>query len=458
MACVQCETAARQNLAFCPGCGKKVEMTAASRQERNTEPGERKSGMSRKKKGMLVTLLLAAGLGAGYFGLAREVFTAEANTNEIRQAIQLSDAKKLAGHLEYDGKTVDEKLARRFLDALKDTPDEKKELLDYLWQAGRSLTAENESGVPGQVVASGRQYGVFQDYRLRLDGMKTTIVSNFEGTKVTLADPVGTETSSPDADGIALTGVYPGLLKAKIDYDGQYGKESADVVINPLALDAPDRMYEIELKGKAVTLDQTYPEATLFVDGENTGETVGNLEAYGPVPKDGITLSIENEFAWGSETSADVLVKPDMKEAKFVFKPSAMTLDQIEDAVAWHASEWVDAAENRSTGYFTLIDDVGYLTQQQQNYDDWYERDREWSGEYLSSSIDPSTAKFVDYGGETAIEVTATTRIRGKFVDYYGDDLSGESTSTSVFRYLFTYGETEDAGPMFRIQQATNIK
>ena len=76
----------------------------------------------------------------------------------------------------------------------------------------------------------------------------------------------------------------------------------------------------------------------------------------------------------------------------------------------------------------------------------------------MSSSIDPSTAKFVDYGGETAIEVTATTRIRGKFVDYYGDDLSGESTSTSVFRYLFTYGETEDAGPMFRIQQATNIK
>jgi len=354
---------------------------------------------------------------------------------------------------------VDGRRAKRFLDALKEAPEEKEGLLDYLRLAGRSLGAENDGDIPARLVASGRQYGIFTDYRLRLEAMEATVVSNFKGTKLTLVDPVGTEKSKAGGDGIVLQGVYPGLLKAKVDYDGQYGKESAEVTINPLTLDPSERTYEVTLKGNAVELDQTYPDATLIVDGKDTGRTLEDLKEYGPIPKQGVKLSIENYFDWGTETSKQVLVKPDMKEVTFAFMPSEATLDQIEGAVARHASDWVDAAENRSTDYFSLVDDGAYLAKQQSNYDDWYDRDREWRGEYLSSSIDASSAKFVEYGGGIAVEVTATTRIRGKFVDYYdGEDLTNESTSTSVFEYLFTYGEDDDMESSFRIQQATNIK
>ncbi len=461
MACVNCSDAAKRGLKFCPSCGdaleQHVEHAEPVEKERDVR-SIRPKKMSKSVKAVLLTVGLLVVAGGAYYGLATQWFTVEATTNKVRDAIRSGDATLLAEHTEFNGKPVDQKMAQRFLDALKETPEQKKSFMDYLLMAGVSIQAENESDVPGQIVASGRQLGIFKDYRLRLDSVKTEVISNFKGTKVTLVNPVGTESSKASAEGIMMDGVYPGLTDAKIAYDGEYGKESSDVTINPLTLDAADRKYEITLKGNAVELDQTYPDAFLIVDGKSTSERVSDLKNYGPIPKNGIKLSIENSFPWGEETSGEVVDKPDMKKAMFTFEPSENVLNQLQEAVEQHASDWVDAATYQDTSYFSLVDDASYLAKQQKNYDDWSRKDLEWDGEFMNASIDRPSAKFVEYGDSVGIEVMATTYIRGEM--YTPDSESpGKTTSKSLFRYLFTYESSEDSyEESFRIQQATSIK
>lgn len=464
MACENCADAARKGLAFCPSCGNaladfKQEEVKVTRETHENSPSMLKKS-SKKTKLWLFAILTLVVLGGSYYGLSSQVFTAEATTNQIREAIRSSDAKQFATHVEFNGKLIDEAMADRFLDALKETPEQKDQLMDYLLLAGTSIQTENRSAVPGQVVVSGPRYGVFKNYRLRLEGVRTEIVSNFEGTKVTLVNPVGTETSKVSTEGIMMDGVYPGLTDAKIDYNGEYGKESNDVTINPLLLDASDRKFEIELKGNSVELDQTYPDAVLVVDGKSTSKTISDLESYGPIPKAGVMLTLEKQFPWGEETSDEILVKPTTKKAAFTFHPSEAALDQIEGLVKQHAAEWVEAAKFQDTSKFSLIDDASYLAKQQKNYDDWYRKDMGWDGEYMSASIDRSSAKFVEYGDTTGIELLATTYIRGELY-MYGSEYPGKTTSKSTFRYLFAFGSpssSDSYGEGFRIQQATNIK
>jgi len=461
MACVNCSDAAKRGLKFCQSCGDAlehhVEHAKPLETERDVRPVRSKK-MSKSAKAVLLTVGLLVVAGGAYYGLATQWFTVEATTNKVPDAIRSGDATLLAEHTEFNGKPVDQKMAQRFLDALKETPEQKKSFMDYLLMAGVSIQAENESDVPGQIVASGRQLGIFKDYRLRLDSVKTEVISNFKGTKVTLVNPVGTESSKASAEGIMMDGVYPGLTDAKIAYDGEYGKESSDVTINPLTLDAADRKYEITLKGNAVELDQTYPDAFLIVDGKSTSERVSDLKNYGPIPKNGIKLSIENSFPWDEETSDEIVVKPDTKKATFTFEPSENVLNQLQEAVEQHASDWVDAATYQDTSYFSLVDDASYLAKQQKNYDDWSRKDLEWDGEFMNASIDRPSAKFVEYGDSVGIEVMATTYIRGEM--YTPDSESpGKTTSKSLFRYLFTYESSEDSyEERFRIQQATRIK
>jgi uncharacterized membrane protein YvbJ len=236
MACVNCSDATKRGLKFCPSSGdaleQHVEHAESVEKERDGRPIRPKK-TSRSAKAILSTVGLLVVAGGAYYGLATQWFTVEATTNEVRDAIRSGDDTLLAEHTEFNGKPIDRKMARRFLDGLKETPEQKKSFMDYLLLAGASIQAENDSDVPGQSLASGRQLGIFQDYRLRLDSVKTEVISNFKGTKVTLVNPVGTESSKASAEGIMMDGVYPGLTDAKIAYDGQYGKESSDVPINP---------------------------------------------------------------------------------------------------------------------------------------------------------------------------------------------------------------------------------
>ncbi len=198
MACVNCSDAARRGLKFCPSCGdaleKHVEYPEPVKTELDARPARSKK-MSKSAKSILLSVVLVVVAGGAYYGLATQWFTVEATTNEVRDAIRSGDAALLAEHTEFNGKPIDQKMAQRFLDALKETPEQKKSFMDYLLMAGASIQAENESDVPGQIVANGRQLGIFKDYRLRLDTVKTEVVSNFKGTKVTLVNPVGTESS-----------------------------------------------------------------------------------------------------------------------------------------------------------------------------------------------------------------------------------------------------------------------
>lgn len=463
MACMNCSDAAKRGLKFCPSCGdaleQHVEHAKTVEKERDVR-SIRPKKMSKSAKAILLTVGLLVVAGGAYYGLATQWFTVEATTNQVRDAIRSGDATLLAEHTEFNGKPIDQKMAQRFLDALKETPEQKESFMDYLLMAGASIQAENDSDVPGQIVASGRQLGIFKDYRLRLDSVKTEVISNFKGTKVTLVNPVGTESSKASAEGIMMDGVYPGLTDAKIAYDGEYGKESSDVTINPLTLDAADRKFEITLKGNAIELDQTYPDAFLIVDGKSTSKQVSDLKNYGPIPKNGIKLSIENSFPWGEETSDEIVVKPDTKKATFTFEPSEAVLNQLQGVVEQHAAQWVEAAKFQDTSNFYLIDDASYIAKQQKNYDDWSRKDLEWDGEFMNASIDRSSAKFVEYGDTIGIEVMATTYIRGELYTY-GSEYPGKTTSKSLFRYLFTYGSTPDSDSYeesFRIQQATSIK
>ena len=454
MNCPNCSKELSVTQQFCPNCGTKVEPMAFVEETKLISSVEMKMKSSKKRvgRGLMITavsLLLIAG--ATYFGFYQFMYTPEKQIEQIRAAVTSEDAKALAPLLQLKEADVTEAQAAALLTGLSQA-ELTESTVDYLDRASRSIGASNE-GLPLRLREIGKSYGIFKRYGLELIPQTMYVSSNFDAITVSLPDPYGKEKLASEGDQVVIRDAFPGMVEVAVKYDGQYGQDQAVKTFNSLESSNSDEPFMVAFKGLSVELDQTYDDAPLIVNGEDSGKTIGEWKTYGPVPKQGVTLSTYIDMPWGTVESKQVLAKPGSKPIKFDPQVDADTIAFAESIITRHSEEWVNFMKYEDLDEFELVEDPTYLAKQKKTYEAMQQEDLDWSGYLDQVEVINQSAKITKWENSDAIEVEAVISIVGQF--YEDGEWTPESVTKSRFRY--TIAEIYDEG-VFNIFEVTYIE
>ncbi|WP_214703319.1 MULTISPECIES: zinc-ribbon domain-containing protein [unclassified Exiguobacterium] len=455
MDCPNCSKELSATQQFCPNCGTKVEPVASMEATKPTSPVESNVPPSKKRvgKGLMVTalsLLLIAG--ATYFGFYQFMYTPEKQIEQIRTAVTSEDAKALAPLLRLKEGKVTEAQAAALLTGLSQA-ELTEATVGYLDRASRSIGASNE-GLPLRLREIGKTYGVFKRYGLELIPQTMYVSSNFDAITVSLPDPYGKEKLESEGDQVVIRDAFPGMVEVSVKYDGQYGEDQAVKAFNSLESSNQDEPFMVAFKGLSVELDQTYNDAPLFVNGEDSGKTVGEWKTYGPVPKQGVSLSTYIEMPWGMVESKQVLAKPGGKPVKFEPKVDADTIAFTENIITRHAEEWVNFMYYEDLSALTVVTDETYLAKQRKTYDIMQAENQEWYGSFDGVEVINQKTKLTKWNKKMAIETEAVVGINSQFMTD-GEEDAPQRLVKSRFRYVIT--EPFDDGT-YHIVEATYLE
>lgn len=431
--CPNCSREIGEAKTFCPNCGTKIEQTTSS--VSTGAPTRAVSSTSSKKKKWLygIVALLLIGLIGTYVGLSQFVYDQDKQIETIRKAIVEEDADTLASHVRLKGASLDAEATTRFLDGVIDA-DLDTDISDYLQRAKRSVGADN-ADLPVRLVEGKKKYGLFQTYELELIAQKLYISSNFGGITVTLPNPYGKEKLDTVDQTVVIKEAFPGNVDVDVLYDGQFGKDEARQTFNSLTYSDEADPFVVTFEGLSVELDQTYDDATLYVNDVMTDKTIGEWKSYGPVPTQGVTLHTYIETDWGEVKSNEVVVKPNAK--KVVFHPAVdETTVEFARGIIWqHANEWTNFMYYQDLSQLTVVTDTDYLKRQQKTYNTMQAKNQSWYGELEDVDIVNQKTKIIEWENEPAIETEAVVTIRSQFyID--GEPDTAEALAKSRFTYI----------------------
>lgn len=432
MQCPTCSTDINGKT-FCPNCGTKVDQAKSS--STDLVKNKKKSAKTPKRLkwivGSFFALLIVAA--STYFATYQFIYHPEKQIEIIRQSIIEEDAATFSEYARLKGAKLDEKQAKQFIEGVVDA-DLDTEISDYLERTKRSLGASS-GDLPVRLVRGEKQFGIFQTYVVELIAQTMYVSSNFEGITVSLPAPYGKERLVTEEDTVIIQDAFPGQVEVAVSYDGQYGQDEAIDTFNSLAYSDLEEPFMVTFQGLSVELDQTYPDATLYVNGEDTGKTIGDWKTYGPVPKQGVTLSTEIDTGWGLVSSNEVLAKPNMKPIQFEPVVDRTTINFAYDMVNTHAQQWVNFIYTEDLEQLTLVTDPEYLARQKKTYDTMKELDQEWYGNLDGVEIINQATKIIEWEGEPAIETEAIISIYSRFTTAGVED-EPERLAKSRFRYV----------------------
>ncbi len=407
--------------------------------------------VSTKWKWVFITfILLLISIVGTYFGVSQFVYHPEKQIETIRKAIVEEDAKSLSSFVRLKGEALDEKETMRFLEGVIDA-DLDTEISDYLQRAKRSIGAENED-LPVRLIEGDKKYGVFQTYELELIAQKMYISSNFDGIKVTLPNPYGKEKLETVNQTILIKEAFPGNVEVAVAYDGQFGKDEALQTFNSLKYSDEAEPFLVTFKGLSVELDQTYEDSILYVNDVDSGKTIGEWKAYGPVPKQGVTLHTYIDTDWGSIKSNEVIVKPKAKKVTFGPIVDEETIDFARGTIERHAQEWVDFMYYQNLDELTVVTDADYLKRQQKTYATMQSKNQSWYGYLDGVEVINQKTKLIEWKGQPAIETEAVVSIFSQFYTD-GEEDAPEALAKSRFSYIIAKENDE-----FHLVKATYVE
>ena len=449
MQCFNC-SADINGKSFCPNCGTKVEQEQLN-SKYSIQSNEKSVEKSKRMQWIVGSLLTVIIMGvSAYFATYQFIYHPDKQIEIIRQSIVEEDAATFSEYARLKGAKLDEKQANQFIEGVIDA-DLDTEISDYLERTKRSIGAESRD-LPIRLVRGNKQYGVFQTYVVELIPQTMYVSSNFEGITVALPSPYGKERLVTEDDTVIIQDAFPGQVEVAVSYDGQYGQDKALDTFNSLAYSDLEEPFMVTFQGLSVELDQTYSDSILYVNGEDSGKTIGEWKTYGPVPKQGVTLSTEIDTGWGLISSNEVLAKPNMKPIQFKPIVDRTTINFAYEMVNTHAQQWVSFIYSEDLDQLTLVTDPEYLARQQKTYETMKKLDQEWYGSLDGVEIINQATKIIEWEGEPAIETEAIVSIYSRFTTAGVDD-EPERLAKSRFRYVIANEDGE-----YHLVKATYIE
>lgn len=456
MNCPTCSKELTTQQQFCPNCGTKVEgtrplddeMSSPKATETSLRAETSKKPSSKVGKRIVIGVALLFLIGAATYGAFYQfVYHPERQIESIRQAVSSEDASTLAPYLLVKGEEVSTDQASAFLTGLSQAELD-EDVIDYLDRAQHSMGASYDE-VPVRIVKGDKQYGVYQLYELEIIPQTMVVASNFDAITVSLPSPYGKEKLEADGERVIIRDAFPGMVEVAVQYDGQYGKDEAVKTFNSFAYSDEAEPFMVAFKGLSVELDQTYADAPLLVNGEDSGKTIGEWKTYGPVPKQGIALSTVLDMPWGEVESKSVIAKPGGKPVTFTATIDETVLAFADDLITQHAREWTEFMYYEDLSYLTVVTDQEYLAKQEKTYDTMQAKNQNWYGDVDGVEVINQTLKLTTWNKRPAIETEAVVGINSQFTTD-GEEDGPSRLVKSRFRYVIA--EPYDDGVMHLVE------
>ncbi|GAB3056285.1 TcaA NTF2-like domain-containing protein [Virgibacillus ainsalahensis] len=325
--CTSCGSQLSEKQTFCTECGVKQETTqpveskpSATSFEQETPQQEVPVSAPRKPMAKRTKILIgtAAGLLLVLFGthlFLSSYFDPIKDLQAMDNAVTSNDRDEFMSHITFDDAAVlDEE---SYFAYIKDnewdlTREKYLELLEKQ-QENPSPLDQSLSSVTGEKLFTVKKkplvFGIYTTYSLEANPTKLSVSASMDDTEIT----VGEESQTLKADAPEEFLIYPGTYAVLGHAQNEFGEFTYEDTLDIGAKEVHE--LPITFADNTYAFSTNIPDATLFVNGEDTELRLMELDRIGPVPEDsemelhaewtsseGETYTAEGQNGWGGLT------------------------------------------------------------------------------------------------------------------------------------------------------------
>ncbi len=330
--CGNCGNQLTEEEVFCRNCGQRqeevtgktsqvrpVEQPLHTNSEQKTRSVSQPSSFFKSKRSKVITVIFicfAVLLFGGYYAVSK-LTAPSAVVQRFIEAIKQEDVAAVKefineGQLEMTASTEQVKV---YLNYLHDHPQLITSMVQDLKQQSELIeTGEQHAIGDGtsfymNLVLDGKKWGIFDRYVIQFTPYYPVVTTTIKEADIYFNDEkAGTLNQEEDIFGPFLPGEYN--VKAVIE--GDYGEVTA---VQPLHIspEEQDLFVHLDWEENFVQLSGNYDDADLYINNKKTSDSVGELNALGPLMKDGsIEVYAQKEFSSGLKKSEVTTIKEDV--------------------------------------------------------------------------------------------------------------------------------------------------
>ncbi|ARK32566.1 zinc ribbon domain-containing protein [Halalkalibacter krulwichiae] len=359
--CTNCGSKVEDQTPFCSECGAKVE-TVESPAKRQKQDLPTLASVSKKTKWLIASVVILLALGVGLYKFGESITDPNKQLQQFIAAIDDKDADTVFSLLQTadDSLPVTMKHIDDLLAYLEEDTKAKEELIEQLKQdvrtGGNFTTEEN-----GEIIQShrlityeqrGKLYFLYDNFDFVLHPIALTVYTNEAGLTFLI-----------NGKEVSYTEIGDGYIDLGYRLPGRYDVTavlSTDFLELDKELDVShfnEEVVDFTIEVDYIMLDTTIDEATIYLNGTNTGETVEKgREQFGPVLTDGsMTLSLEKETPFGKVQSPDYQLVDDEVIVSFQLSNEQQT--ELIQVLSDHFTNWSKALIYRDSSYLKNYSD-----------------------------------------------------------------------------------------------------
>ncbi|WP_226655203.1 zinc ribbon domain-containing protein [Guptibacillus hwajinpoensis] len=314
-----------------------------------------------------------------------------------------------------------------FVSLLKDHPEQRALLLQDLERQartfeGHTFTKPNEDlFLQMDVRKDGKVFYLFDHYVISPGPIYVEVGTQFAKTTLYI-NQEKSETIGENGKKIGpfLPGIYH--FETRLDHEGYTMRGEVEV---ELATSEETLQVDLPVNGAFLMADSNYEDARLFINGKDTGVTIGDAEKMGPYPTDGsVVMHAEKAFDAGVVKSPavhfegeDLFFAIDYSEPEPVEVEKEVVEDQsdvaqeevnsILSSVNTYLNDWIYAYENLETDYFSNVTPE-LKTYFDERFRSVKENNAAFTGEVVEAAFDLDSLYINSSGKVAEIDVLVT--------------------------------------------------
>src|SRR5699024_805517 len=297
--CINCGNQLENNEIFCTNCGTKQQEQHPPSPEVKQEhqPPQKNKKLSMKTKIIFISIIAFIILLFASYKVIEHINRPSQLVQTFIQNVEDDNYKEIQSSLQDSGTDIklNEKNVKEFVTYLKDQPDYwntlKAELNDMAEQYEKDNTeavTHDESIAPLlSVSTNGKKWLLFNHYAIKPKEIYVKLTSDMDNTTVIIAPD--SETKLKKAEKSYTAGPFlPYEQTAKATYKTDFATTKDETTGDPLTdLEGKYLHYDFSVQGNVVYISTDDEDATIFVNGKSTKQTVGDDSVFGPINTDG---------------------------------------------------------------------------------------------------------------------------------------------------------------------------
>ncbi|MDP4095029.1 MAG: hypothetical protein Q8920_16930 [Bacillota bacterium] len=408
----------------------------------------RKMGKKSKIAIIIAAVLIVLGV-AGYF-TGSSVFSKSKVISNFNKALSERNVKELSKYIVSSDPRikVDEKNIKSLIDYLNEDPSYLNVIMSSINEQSKLMDSKAEdvfnSGSDSlfKLKKKGKTFLVFNKYVFEVEPFFINVHTNYKNAQIYLDDKLVCTAAKDDFT--KKVGPYiPGIYKIKVQYKGEYATLEDTKQINSLSgLGNSVMDLDLNLDGRNITIDSTFDDAKVFLNGKDTGLTVqqANENGIGPVDSN-VTVMLQKDFPWGAVKSDEVKVE-DQTDVSVELNPVNDTLkNQMMDNInQFNLSDVAAVAARDATKYVNMT--PSFYTALASNIQDMKNSKRMFKGKYTKIIYDLDS---IAIDTNSSNQYTAEIVVHDFFNDTYydeGDTNVAASDNDLIWRYSLVYDQT----------------